>query len=67
MKENIDADNVLDIIMLADNYSYEDLKTAAMDYIMKNVKIIMTSSKWKDLSKELMQQILENVVSKHVK
>ena len=67
MKQNIAADNVLDILMLADNYIYEDLKTAAMDYIVKNVKKIMTSSKWKDLSKELTDQILHNIVRKRLK
>ena len=66
MKENIDADNVYDIMMLADNYGYEDLKTAAMDFIMKNEKIVITNPNLKDLSKELTDQILQNIVSKHV-
>ena len=66
IKKKIDADKVFDVMMLADNYGYEDLKTAAMDFIMKNEKIVMTNPNLKALSKELTDQILQNIVSKHV-
>ncbi len=66
MKENIDIENVLDMITLADTYSYEDLKTASMNFIVKNVKMVMTSPKWKDMPQELVLTILKNVVSQYV-
>ena len=54
------------MLTLADTYSYEDLKTAAMNFIVKNVKIVVTSPKWKDMPQELVVEILMNVVSQYV-
>ena len=66
MKENIEKENVLDMLTLADTYSYEDLKTAAMNFIVKNVKMVVTSPKWKNMPQKLVVEILMNVVSQYV-
>ncbi len=40
MKSNINADNVLEIITIAEVHSIDDLKEATMEFIVKNAKTI---------------------------
>ncbi len=66
MKTNMNTDNVLDIITLADAHSDDNLKNLSMAFIVKNIKMMMTSKKWESLPQELEVQILKNVVNQRV-
>ncbi len=67
MKENMKTDNAMDIITLADTHSDDNLKKAAIDFIVRNVKMLMEDKKWDNLPQELVMQILKNVVNQYVK
>ena len=66
MQKNMNTDNVLDIITLADAHSDDNLKNAAIDFIVRNVKMLMEDKKWESLPQELVMQILKNVVNQRV-
>ena len=66
MKKNMNTDNVLDIITLADAHSDDNLKNAAMTFIVKNVKVVMKNKKWDGLLQKLKLELLENVVSQRL-
>ncbi len=67
MKENMNTDNALDIITLANAHSDDNLKKAAIDFIVRNVKMLMEDKKWETLPQELVMQILKKVVNHCVK
>ena len=67
MKENMNTDNALDIITLADTHSDDNLKKAAINFIVRNVKMLMEDKKWDNLPQELVMQILKKVVNHCVK
>ena len=62
----MNTDNVLDIITLADAHSDDNLKNAAMTFIVKNVKVVMKNKKWDGLLQKLKLELLENVVSQRL-
>ena len=66
MQKNMDTDNVLDIITLADAHSDDNLKNSSMAFIVKNIKMVMENKKWDSLPQELVMQILKNVVTLRV-
>ena len=66
MQKNMNTDTVLDIITLADAHSDDNLKNATMAFIVKNVKRVKKGEKWNGLPKELLLEILENVVNQLV-
>ncbi len=63
----MDTDNALDIITLADTHSDNNLKKAAINFIVRNMKMLMVKKKWESLPQELVTQILKNVVNQCVK
>ena len=67
MKENMNTDNALDIITLADTHSDDNLKKVAINFIVRNVKMLMEDKKWDNLPQELVMQILKKVVNHCVK
>ena len=67
MKENMKTDNALDIITLADTHSDDNLKKVAINFIVRNVKMLMEDKKWETLPQELVMQILKKVVNHCVK
>ena len=66
MQKNMNTDNVLDIITLADAHSDDNLKNSSMAFIVKNIKMLMEDKKWDSLPQELVMQILKNVVTLRV-
>ncbi len=66
MKKNMNTDNVLDIITLADAHSNDNRKNAAMTFIVKNVKVVMKNKKWDGRLQKLKLELLENVVSQRL-
>ncbi len=66
MQKNMNTDNVLDIITLADAHSDDNLKNSSMAFIVKNIKMLMEDKKWDSLPQELQVEILKNVVALRV-
>ena len=70
MQKNINVENVLDIIILADLHGEQALKDEAMKYFTENMKTCMESAAYKKLAPQhplLVMEILSCIVKEKVK
>ena len=64
--ENINFDNALELIIIAEQHSAKDLKDSVFDFIIKNRKKFINNSKFQELNlsnPKLMQPLIQSLVS----
>ena len=67
MLNNLSNENALTILNLAVRHKREKLKEAAMEYVVANVADVMERPELKDLTQDLVLEVMKNIVKKRVK
>jgi hypothetical protein len=68
LSEELDENNCLDYLVLADKYNVKFLNKSVLDFVVKKVSSMRKTEKWKDMKKDhpdLMFQVVEEVMDKN--
>ena len=52
LSEELDENNCLDYLALADKYNVKYLKKSVLDFVVKKVSSLRKTEKWKDMKNE---------------
>ena len=55
----LDEKNCLDLLLLADKYSEANLRKAAMEFVVKNIKTLMQTDQWIEMKNNYADLIIE--------
>lgn len=59
--DELNLENVLDNLMLADRYNHTNLKDSAMNFVVENITSLMDTPTWKDINKEYPDLVVETM------